>query len=305
MDTNATTPGRNTWLLLASAIILWGLAWSALKTGLEYSTPLWFASERMVLASLTLFLILGVQGKLRLPHRQDLPVLLSVGILQMGLCISLIHSAVLWVEAGRSAILAYTTPIWIAPVSFWLIGERPSKGQLAGLVIGAVGVGVLFNPFTFNWGWNGYTLGNAMLLLFAVVWGGVIMHVRAHNWTRPHLELLPWQMSLGAGCLLSAALLIDGAPRQQMGWQLAAMLFYVGPVASAYAFWAYLTAARQLPATSTAMASMGIPVVGFVGAAVLLGEPFADITLAGLVLIVGGILLYFRSVFKKRAQRPD
>src|SRR3546814_3100576 len=66
------------------------------------------------------------------------------------------------VGAGRSAVLAYTTPLWVTPAAIVLLGERPTAFKLLGLALGFAGVAVLFNPLGFDWADPQVLLGNGM-----------------------------------------------------------------------------------------------------------------------------------------------
>ena len=68
------------YLLLAAVVALWGINWPIMKAGLNYISPLWFATARVILGGGCLFALLGAQKRLRLPGRSDLPALLSVGM---------------------------------------------------------------------------------------------------------------------------------------------------------------------------------------------------------------------------------
>ena len=61
------------------------------------------------------------------------------------------HVAVAWVPAGRTAILANTTTIWIVPLSLVFLHERipPRRWVAAGL--GLAGVVVLMSPLAIDW----------------------------------------------------------------------------------------------------------------------------------------------------------
>ena len=290
MMANIVGTGRAA-LLLGLVILLWGVNWPIMKVGLHYLSPLWFAFARIVLGALTLALLLAVRRGLRLPPRTDLSVLLSVGLLQVGAFLALTHVALLYVDAGRSAILAYTTPLWVVPLSAVFLGERIGVVRLLAMACGLAGLAVLFNPLEVDYGDRKALLGNGMLLAAAFVWALAIVHVHAHRWQATPLELMPWQMLLGAVVLLPLALLIE--PRLQIvwGWPLAAVLAYNGPIASAFCYWAFVTVNRSFQATTTALGSLGVPVVGVLVAAVALGEPLTVAKLAGLALISAGVVL--------------
>ncbi|MCK4939984.1 MAG: DMT family transporter [Rhodospirillaceae bacterium] len=287
---------RKAWLLLAAAVIFWGVNWPIMKLGLGYIGPLWFAALRVMVATVALFAFLGASGRLSLPKADETPILFSIGVVQIGAFMGLIHYALLYVEAGRSSVLAYTTPIWILPLAVWFLGERLNKQKLLGVAIGIGGVAVLFNPPALpsgiTWGWNGYTLGNALLLVAAILWAGTIVHVRAHGWTRPHLSLLPWQFLLGSIVLAIVAFGVEGVPNVPMGADFIAIMIFNGVLASAFSFWALIYAARILPASATAMGSLGVPVVGIISSVVIIGEKVSPTMMTGAGLIIFGIAVF-------------
>ena len=71
---------------------------------------------------------------------------------------------------------------------------------------------------------------------------------------------------------------------------LIAVMVYNGPVASGFCFWAYVTVSRNLPAMSTALGSLGVPVLGVLFSALILGEEISLIIVSGLILISIGVL---------------
>ena len=282
--------------LLLLAIVIWGVNWPVMKIGLDYITPVWFSFIRISSASLCLFLALGIMGRLSVPARQDWPVVLSVGVLQVGLAMGLIHFGLLYVEPGRSAVLTYTVPIWIAPLALLFLGEELLPAKLAGLVLGIAGIAVLFNPLTFPWGNSGYLFGNLLLIIASLMWAVAIVHVRGHSWSGSTLSLLPWQLLAGAVSLLPMALIFEGLQPVKPTWDLAAILFYNGPVASAFGFYAFISASRALPANTTGMATLAIPIVGILSSVILTGEILTGAMIIGLSLIGSGVLLANRKL---------
>ncbi len=270
--------------------MLWGLNWPIMKMGLDYLTPLWFAAARMGLGAACLFALLAAQGRLLWPGRRELAILVSVGIFQIGLPTGLIHTGLLAVEAGRSAILVFTIPLWAAPLAVLFLGERMGATKLVGLILGLSGIAVLFNPLTFPFADKAALAGNAFMLGASVSFAVALIIVRRHRWTAPTISLMPWQMLLGTALLVAVAAAVEGAPRPRWSAALYAIMAYNGPVASAFCFWAFVTVSRDLPAMSTAIGALGVPVVGIASAAVILGEGFGFAKILGLVLISLGVL---------------
>jgi drug/metabolite transporter (DMT)-like permease len=293
-------------LLLVAVVILWGANWPVMKVGVEAMPPVWFATARMVLGAASLFALLAVLGRLGLPTRRDLPVILSVGALQMGAFLALVNIALQQVDAGRSAVLAYTTPLWVTPAAIALLGERPNAGKLLGLGLGFAGVAVLFNPFGFDWSDPAVLTGNALLLAAAFSWSIAILHVRVHQWDSSPLQLAPWQMVLAVPPLALLSWLTEDWSGIRWSGDLALVLAYNGPLATAFCFWAVVSVTRALPAITSSLSLLAVPVTGVAAAALFLGEPLRPTLLAGLVLILGGtVLVNLGDLRRGRPLRPE
>ena len=120
-----------------------------MKMGLQFITPLWFAATRVFLGALCLFAFLALKGGVRLPGRGEISILVSVAVFQIALPTELIHTGLSCMDTGRSAILVFTIPLWVAPIAFFALGERLTRMNLVGLAMGLAGIAVLFNPLSF------------------------------------------------------------------------------------------------------------------------------------------------------------
>lgn len=282
---------RQAAFLLAAVIVLWGANWPVMKVGLESIPPLWFAAARVLLGATCLFALLAAVSRIRLPGRADLPVVMSMAVLQIALFLALVTIGLQYVDAGRAAILAYTTPLWVVPLARVSLGERPRRFETCALLLGLAGIGVLFNPQGFDLSDSRAVIGNAMLLAAALSWAVSIVHIRRHTWHMTPLQLMPWQMLIGGGALAVGAMATE--PVSDIRWTADLMLVmaYNGPVASAFCFWAYVTVARRLPAITTALASLGVPVIGVLSSAIALGEPLSITRVGGLLLITASVAL--------------
>lgn len=289
--------------LLGAVIVLWGVNWPIMKIGLADIGPFAFGAVRMGAAALILAGIALARGRLRLPDREDWPIVASIGLLQLGVYVGLITWALQSVDAGRSAVLAYTTALWVVPGAALLLGERLSRAKAAGFALGMAGVAAMFQPAAVDWSDRDALVGNAVLLFAAMVWAAQILHARGHRWRAPLLDLAWLQFALGTLVLAAAALVLEGG--RPIGWtpSLVAVLLYNGPVATAFCFTAMISVQRALPAVSTSLGTLGVPLVGVLSSALWLGEPVGLPLLAGLALIAGGIALVFLSD-RPRGPRP-
>jgi drug/metabolite transporter (DMT)-like permease len=104
------------------------------------------------------------------------------------------------------------------------------------------------------------------------------------------LALAPWQTLVAAALLLPVALAVEGTP-QPIGISGAVSLAFVGPVATAFAYWAVVESGRYFTATTLSMALLATPPIGLVLSTLTLGERVEPSLIGGAVLIAVGIRL--------------
>jgi drug/metabolite transporter (DMT)-like permease len=84
---------------------------------------------------------------------------------------------------------------------------------------------------------------------------------------------------------------------------LALVLAYNGPLATAFCFWAVVSVTRALPAITTSLSLLAVPVTGVAASALFLAEPLTPTLVTGLVLILGGTALV--NLGDLRGRKPD
>ena len=284
------SPAMAFGLLLVIALS-WGMSWPVNKAVLSYVSPLWAVATRLWLAAGVLFVISLLSGKLRLPPRQDLPMVVSLAVLHMGLFAGLTSLGLVYVSAGRTVLVAYTTPLWVFPLAWLFAGEALSGKRLVAVACGMLGLALLVNPLAIEWSNSGVITGHALILLAALCWAVSIVYTRIHEWVSSPFDLLFWQLLLGAVLTSVAALIFEGWPVIDVTPHFILLLVYGGTISTSLAYWALSTVNRSLPATTTALGLLAVPVFGVVSSMITLGERFDVFTTAALLLIVGGIAI--------------
>jgi drug/metabolite transporter (DMT)-like permease len=291
MPSNPSNDGgslRRRWLLFA-LVAIWAVSWPAVKVGVTTVPPLGYACLRYAIAALCLFALAAARRRLALPPRADWPLVAVSGALQMATYSALTGLALTVLPPGRASVLAYSTPLWVVPLSARWLGERGSLQSRVGVTLGLLGVLAIAAP-SIRLHEVRAVAAYAMLLGAALAWAVSIVFVRAHRFTASPLALAPWQMLVAAALLAVPALALEHTPRG-LGVTAVASLAYVGPVATGFAYWAVVEVGRHFRASTLSMALLATPGIGILISAIALGEPVGPSLIAGVALTSTGIRL--------------
>ena len=276
------------WVLLLSLVAIWAVSWPVIKIGVGQIPPIWYGCLRYAIAAVILFGLVAARGELALPPRPDLPLVVVSGALQMAAYSALTGLALTILPPGRASVLAFSTPVLVAPLAAWRLGEKVSSRIAAGIVIGCAGIAVIASPSFVPGGRQ--AMAYAMLIGAAAAWAVTIVTVRGHRFRSSAISLAPWQMLIAAGLLLPVAISAEGSPGQftLVG---VATLAYVAPVATAFAYWAVVEAGRRFAASTMSMALLATPSFGVLISASVLDEPINASLVWGVGLTAAGIRL--------------
>lgn len=277
-------------LQLLTSVVLMSSAWPLTKIALAAgSTPLWFAEGRAVLSGVTAAALLVAMRRFRLPSKADLATIFAIGALSLAAYFVLGHEAVAWVPAGRTAILANTTTIWVVPLSLIFLHEPISVSRWVAAGLGLAGVLVLINPLAIDWSSRNVLIGHIFLLGAGLSWSIAIVITRA---ARPNLSmfaLLPWCFLVGS--ILLAPVVWWHAPQGTLGTDPSSWwaLGFIGLIASPIGTWCIMEATAKLPTVVSSIGFLTTPAVSLILANIFLHEPLTADLLAGSALIMAGV----------------
>lgn len=297
-----SSPINSTVIWLSVMVLLWGLSWPATKLALNTVPPLWLAAIRFGSAGVCLFFFVALKKELRLPARQDLPIILSIGILQMVVFTGLGMIAMQFTDTSHAVLLAYTTPLWGTLVSWLLLRQTPSAMQIVALAIGLAGIALICSPAEMDWSRPGVIMGCAFLLTGAIAWSLVIVHVKHHKWAGSPLSLAPWQMLLATLPLVGFAAFYDGSPATiHFSAHVLWLLFFIGPIATSFCFVISSEHGRRISVFGMSNFTLGVPFIGALASVMFLGSTLSWLFITGLVLVFVGVSVTALSASKRKA----
>jgi drug/metabolite transporter (DMT)-like permease len=289
-------------VLLALTSVVWGVHWVVVKIGLDYLPPMTYGAIRIAIGLGTVVLLLAAQGRLRWPPRSDVPIVLSVGLLQVAGGVLIMNLALQVVPAGRSAVLVYTQPLWVAVILAAVFRIPPLRNELVGLVAGLAGLVLLLNPAVIDWSNGAEVAGTLALLVNAVLWAAVSIHIRRHAWSSSPFDLQPWQLLVAFVPLAVAAVVLEWGEPITWGLPTILILLYSGALATAFASWASQAITRSLGPQAAATGFLATPVIGLASGWWILGEQLSAVDVVAFGLVLGGIAI---TAFAPRRPAPE
>lgn len=275
---------------LGISVVLLSSGWPLTKHALQLgATPLWFAEGRAALSALVAFAVMAAWGRLRWPGRADMPVILAVGLLQFAAFFALSHAAVAWISAGRTAILANTTTIWVVPLSLIFLREHIPPARWIAALLGLAGVCVLVGPWSIDWTSRTQIVGHALLLGAGLAFTVAMLITRGSRPGLPIPALVPWCFLTATIALAPLALWREPSGSLGAAPPAWAALAYIGLLAGPVGTWFVMEAARALPAMVASVGFLLTPAVGLILSNLYLGEALTPDVLAGSALIMAGV----------------
>lgn len=280
------------WLpyaLFAGLVTMWAYNYVVMKVTLQATTPITHLIIRTTIGSLTLFGVLLARGHGLRP--QNLKASSKVGLITTFLYGLAVTLALVAGAAGRTSVLVFTMPFWVALLSAWLLKEPFSPRAKLAFVAGLGGLTLIVAP----WQLHGGGLSMALAVLAGFFWalGSVLSKQAAQQGSLDSLNFSGWQALIG---LLLLYLLLPFADFAGIQWstQFVLGMLYAGVFSSAVGWLAWLWLLRRLPASTLSFNALVIPVLAVLMAAHSLGEWPHTAELAGMLLIGSGILLIAR-----------
>lgn len=295
-----------TWIELALLGMIWGGSFLAIRLALNEVGFVTSVAHRVFWAALILW---GYVAVARLPVPRDPRIWIAffvMGLLNNVIPFSLMAWGQLHIPTGLTSVFNAGTAIFGALLAALLLAdERLTLRKSIGIGLGFAGVAVAIGLESLR------DFDIRSLAQLAVI-TGTVSYAFASIWARLRLTGLAPQVA-AAGMLtgsslvmVPAALLMDGAPRFDIGWQAIAAIAYYVIFATAGAYLLYYRILAAAGAGNTMIVTLLIPPVSIVLGALVLDEVLSPNVYAGLALLaLGLIVLDGRLLRRKSAPSPS
>ena len=266
---------------------LWGGSFLFIRVAVPALGPFLLVELRVGLAAAALFLYalaVGSVPKIRNRWRS----FLVLGFFNAAVPFSLISAAEIHLTASLAAILNSTTVMFTAIVAAVWMDDALTARKVVGIVLGIVGVTVLV-------GWDPLRVNSLILLAVAAMLLASLSYALGATYAKRSFSAIPplgmaiGQLS-GAGALL-LPLAVVSVPEEAPSTVVALSMLGLAFLSTAVAYLIYFRLIDNVGPTSTLTVTLLVPVFGLLFGVLLLGEPIAFGTLAGLGIILASVVL--------------
>jgi drug/metabolite transporter (DMT)-like permease len=162
-------------------------------------------------------------------------------------------------------------PVWGSLMAYFVLGERINARSTLGLVLCVAGLAVLVYPVAERSMQE--PLGLLLALVCALGWAAGTVYMK---WARIKGDLLAisfWQVMVGVVTFAAGYLIFQGAPKiEPLLWQTWGGILFNGVLGTGIAYFIWFNIIGRLTTVMASLGSLINPVVGVIGAAILLGD---------------------------------
>lgn len=290
---------NNTIFWAIVTCLLWSTAYAGIKVGLQYDSPLHFAGKRFMLSGLMILPFTVKPGKYLEMIRANWKIVTIVTILQTLINYVLFYLGMDLVPGALGAVIVGSQPLVTAVVAALMHKEdRLTRSKVVTIIIGISGV-ILISA-----GRQALKIGSAAEIIgvtmilganIATATANVIVSLR----TRGLNPFVLSSFSLGFGgltiYLLSFA--VEGTVHIKMPPEYWLDLLWLSFMsAAAFSIWFKLLQRPEVKVSELNLWKFIIPVIGAILSWLIVpGENPEWITVTGMVIITGSLILFFAS----------
>ncbi len=271
---------------IAALALVWGYNWVVLKIATGQASPFAIMAIRTVLGSAALFIVCALARRpLKSPPIGPTAL---IGFFQISLMTGFQTLALATGGAGKTTVLVYTFPFWMALLSVVFLDEKMTRMRLLAVAAAAIGLAFVLYPIDFGQG----IISKAFAMCSAIAWA--IGSVLTKRFRQTHdvdlFSFTAWQMAYGA---IPAVILSFAVPGAYVHFTptFFVTISYVVLMGTALAFWLWFFIIERLTATTAGISSLLAPVVSVFAAWIQLHEQPGTAELIGMALIVTALVI--------------
>jgi drug/metabolite transporter (DMT)-like permease len=280
------------------AVIVWGASFIATKIALEDISPIAIVWFRFLMGVVILGLTVVLRKQFTFPAQKEWAYFALLGFLGITFHQWLQSNGLQTSEAGTTAWIVSTTPVFMALLGWFLLKERLDWTKTLGILLAFIGVLVVVSKGNFGSVSIGRfgAPGDVLILISAVNWA--VFSVLSRRGLKSHPASLMMFYVMSFGWLFTSLLFFTTTSFREIGqltfngWMAVAFL---GIFCSGLAYIAWYDALKALTTAQTGVFLYIEPLVAVAVAFIILDEAITLASLLGGAVILFGVWLVNRT----------
>jgi drug/metabolite transporter (DMT)-like permease len=295
------------YLILIVNMIFWGFNVSFVKIIVDYVPPVTATAFRLFVAAITVFLILGMTRRIRLPHKNEWGYMIAASLTSIVSHHFFLAIGLTQTTATNAGLILGMGPLLTVILSLIFFKKRPTLIASIGFILGSIGVTltVLFGSGKLQ----AINIGDfeVFLSIFIQAFGFILINKATKSMDA---VLLTAYMLITASAILfvvSIQMEPTGLAMFAEGFSSIWVAFFLSAVLStALGQMIYNYAIGQVGAATASIFLNLNTLFSVVGAALFLQETIKPVHFIGFILIVTGVILgsgSFEALIKQRRKK--
>jgi len=264
------------------------LCYTAIKAGLKYSPPFYFAGLRTLIGGISLILLLIVLRKPILPRRDLIKWIIPVGLVSTTITFGFMFSSPEFTGAGIASVLGNSQPLTIIILAAIFLNEKITLIKMTALILGMVGI-VLISIEAFMGDESNAFIG-AMLATGTSI-GAAITAVLLKR-LKPASDLISftgWQLIAGSLPLLAGSFFFESQNTVAWSGVFLGLVIFLGVIGTALTEIIWFWLLQKYDAGKLSLYLFLIPVFGLLIAFFVFGETLQILEIIGIVIVISAI----------------
>lgn len=229
--TKKLSPYKVFGLMLIYTLVA-AVCYTAIKAGLQYSPPIYFAGLRTLIGGAGLIALLIVLKKPILPRRDLLKWILPVGLVSTTITFGFMFSSPEYTGAGIASVLGNSQPLTIIVLAALFLNEKITLVKIVALILGVIGIVLISLESFINNDPNAFI---GAMLATGTSTGAAITAVLLKR-LKPGSDLISftgWQLIAGSLPLLAGSIVLESQSTVVWSGTYLSLLIFLGIIGTA------------------------------------------------------------------------
>ena len=281
-------------LVIGTLSLIWGTTYFVIREGLADLPPLTAVSARFSLAAILFALLAPAIARREGGSRPGLKISAVLALCNFSFSYAIIYVCETRLPSGLVSVLWGTFPMMLAILSQrFLPSEKLGRGQWLGMLLGFVGVVLLFATDLEAVGDDGVAFGLLLLVSPALASVGQI-YVKKHGTEVSSALLTRNALLIAAPMLLGAALAFEHDTTPVWSTTAIGSVLYLAVFGTVITFGLFFWALRHAPANRMGMIAYLTPIVALAVGVGFGDEPLEWHKVVGTLLVLGSVAMVMR-----------